>query len=281
MANTAQMYLDLLKGCLCASYFDESCWKPTEIPKYTFMEVLRSPVKGFKRWFRSKMLNRFVYPPLMLYTKVPYDHQARIKGRDWPILGYSMIGFRRMENIQFCVEDVLKNDVPGDLIETGVWRGGATIFMRAILKAHDVTDRNVWLADSFEGLPKPADDADGWDLSEMSYLKVSQEQVAANFQRFELLDEQVKFIKGWFSESLPKAPLSKIAVLRMDGDLYSSTMDALKNLYHRISPGGYVIADDYYSWDSCRRAVHDFLDQQGLRPEIRKIDDDGAFWQVA
>ncbi len=78
------------------------------------------------------------------------DLQWRMEGRDWPLLGHTMIGIKRLDNLQFCVERVLADDVPGDLIETGVWRGGATIFMRAILKAHGVTDRRVWVADSGE-----------------------------------------------------------------------------------------------------------------------------------
>jgi hypothetical protein len=191
MANTKQMYLDLLKACLCGTHFDESSWKPTDIAETSFNEVFRQPIMGFKRWLRSQMLKRLVVPPLILYTKIPYDQQAREEGSDWPILGYSMIGFRRMENIQFCVEDVIKNNVPGDLIETGVWRGGAAIFMRAILKVHDLTDRNVWLADSFNGLPKPENELDGWDLSDCNYLKVSRESVERNFKRFNLLDNQV------------------------------------------------------------------------------------------
>ena len=66
-----------------------------------------------------------------------------------------MVGLARLDNVQHCVEDVLRNRVPGDLIEAGVWRGGVTILMRAILKAHGVSDRNVWVADSFRGLPRP------------------------------------------------------------------------------------------------------------------------------
>ncbi len=80
---------------------------------------------------------------------------VRAVGRDWPARADSMIGLRRMDNIQDCIETVIRDDVPGDLIETGVWRGGATIFMRGVLKAYEDTTRTVWVADSFEGLPPP------------------------------------------------------------------------------------------------------------------------------
>ena len=83
------------------------------------------------------------------------DERARAEGRDWPARAHTMIGLKRLANLRMCVETILDDRVPGDLIETGVWRGGATIFMRAILKARNVTDRRVWVADSFAGLPAP------------------------------------------------------------------------------------------------------------------------------
>jgi O-methyltransferase len=152
--------------------------------------------------------------------------------------------------------------------------------MRAILKVHGVTDRTVWVADSFEGLPSPASDTDGTDLSEVEYLKASLERVKANFERFGLLDDQVQFLKGWFCNTLPHAPIERLAILRLDGDLYSSTMESLRNLYHRVSPGGYVIVDDYYSWASCRRAVTDFLQENQIDAQIQTIDWAGVYWQV-
>jgi O-methyltransferase len=145
---------------------------------------------------------------------------------------------------------------------------------------HGVTDRVVWVADSFEGLPKPTSGEDGWDVSYVKYLSVSLEQVKSNFERFGLLDDQVRFLKGWFCDTMPTAPIKQLAILRLDGDLYTSTMDVLRNLYHRVSPGGYVIVDDYYSWESCRRAVTDFLRESGLQPQIQQIDVGGAFWKV-
>ena len=83
-----------------------------------------------------------------------FDVPVRVEGRDWPARAHTMIGLKRLANVRECVERVLADNVPGDLIETGVWRGGTTIFMRAILKVHGVTDRLVWVADSFAGLPR-------------------------------------------------------------------------------------------------------------------------------
>src|SRR5262249_28776794 len=147
------------------------------------------------------------------------------------------------------ITDVIQRKVPGDLIECGAWRGGATIFMRAVLQVYGVNDRNVWVADSFEGLPKPDEknfpDDKGIDLWAYKDLAVSVDQVKANFQRYGLLDDHVKFLVGWFKDTLPKAPIDKLAILRVDGDLYESTWEALAALYPKLSVGGYTIVDDY------------------------------------
>jgi hypothetical protein len=198
---------------------------------------------------------------LLLVEDREFLPEDREEGRDWPCFGYTMVGHRRLDNIQDCVETVLRNEIPGDLVETGVWRGGGSIFMRAVLKAHGVTDRRVWAADSFDGFPEPVSN-DDTDLRHVQYLKVSLDDVRGAFDRFGLLDDQVRFLPGWFHETLPSAPIERIAVLRLDGDLYSSTMSALRALYSRVSSGGYVIVDDYYSWD------------------IQRIDWTGAFWRV-
>lgn len=192
-----------------------------------------------------------------------------------------MVGLKRLDNLQFCIETALEEGIPGDLLEAGVWRGGAGILMRAILKIWGVRDRVVWLADSFEGVPAssaPADVAVG-DHSGMPFLAVSQDEVESAFRRFDLLDGQVKVLKGWFKDTLPAAPISKLAVLRLDGDLYESTMDGLNGLYHKVSPGGFVIIDDYNRIPPCKQAVTEFRDKQHVTDGIERIDDDGVFWR--
>jgi O-methyltransferase len=218
-----------------------------------------------------------------------FDDRARERirrqGGAWPRMAHTMIGFKRLSNLQFCVEDVIARGVPGDLIETGVWRGGACILMRAILKAHGVVDRQVWVADSFEGLPRPSADkypADaGVRLHTAKALAVSVEEVKANFKEYGLLDDQVRFLKGWFRDSLPAAPIKRLAVLRLDGDMYESTMDALVNLYPRLAAGGYLIVDDYGAVPSCREAIEDFRREHGITEAIREIDWSGVYWQRA
>lgn len=212
-----------------------------------------------------------------------FDLQRRTNGVDWPQAAHTMIGLKRLDNLQFCVETVLADDVAGDLIETGVWRGGACIFMRAVLAAHGVAHRKVWVADSFEGMPDTRDAENTVDQKMALYqyndvFAVSVEQVRENFGRYGLLDDQVEFLPGWFADTLPAAPIDKLAVLRLDGDLYDSTSDALRALYPRLSAGGFVIVDDY-KIPSCREAVHDYRDEHGIDDEIVRIDGESVFWR--
>ena len=214
----------------------------------------------------------------------PYDPQLRQVGKDWPSRALTMVGRVRLDNLQQCVERVIADDIPGDLIETGVWRGGSVIFMRGLLKAWGVTDRTVWVADSFEGLPPPNPEKypsdKGLELQHYRELAISLETVRHNFECYHLLDDKVRFLKGWFRDTLPAAPIERLAILRLDGDLYESTMDALSSLYMRVSPGGFVIVDDYVI-PACRDAVRDFRAANGITEPIEPIDWAGAFWRRA
>jgi O-methyltransferase len=202
--------------------------------------------------------------------------------RNYLELAHTMVGRKRLDNIQYCIEEVIKTKVPGDVIETGIWRGGATIFMRGVLAAYGVTDRRVWAADSFQGVPPPTLPQDaGCDLSEKVYpvLTVKIEEVQQLFARYGLLDEQVFFLQGWFKDTLANAPIKKLAVLRLDGDLYESTMDALNPLYPKVSRGGFIIVDDFTSVPQCAQAINDFRASHGITDTIHKIDDQSVFWR--
>ena len=211
-----------------------------------------------------------------------FNGQLRELGRDWPSQAHSMIGNIRMTNLRQIVENVIQQKIPGDFIETGVWRGGACVMMRAILKAYEVVDRRVWVADSFCGLPEPKSgvEADSGDMHHtFKELAVSIDEVKTNFMKYGLLDEQVQFLQGWFSDTLPNAPIEALAVLRLDGDMYSSTMDALISLYDKVSVGGYVIVDDFGAVAGCQKAILDFRTSRQIEEPIMNIDGWGVFWQ--
>ncbi|MBC7473062.1 MAG: tetratricopeptide repeat protein [Candidatus Sericytochromatia bacterium] len=198
-------------------------------------------------------------------------------------LAETMIGIKRLNNLHYCIVETIKNNIAGDLIETGVWKGGATILMRAVLKAYNIKDKLVWLADSFEGLPMPntelypADTNSIWH--NMKIFNVSIDDVKNNFRNYGLLDDQVKFLKGWFKDTLPTAPIEKISVLRLDGDMYESTMDAMKNLYPKLSIGGYVIIDDWGIIPNCNQAITDYRKLHNIQEKIEFIDFSGIYWK--
>ncbi len=119
--------------------------------------------------------------------------------------------------------------------------------MRAVLMANGETSRTVWAADSFR-------------------------------ERYGLLDAQVRFLEGWFRDTLPNAPIEQLAILRLDGDMYQSTMEALQPLYPKLSRRGYIIIDDY-TLPGCRAAVDDYRRERGISEEIIQIDGSGVYWQ--
>lgn len=216
-------------------------------------------------------------------VEIPHNEIIRNIGADIPHQALSMIGLDRLNQLESCIIDVLQKGVPGDFIETGVWRGGCTIFMRAMLKAYDLNDRAVWVVDSFEGLPEA--DFESFpkettiDFSAWKHLAITEDEVKNNFQLYGLLDDQVKFVKGYFKNVMPTLSINTISILRLDGDMYESTIQCLDALYPKLSIGGYAIIDDYGAVEACAEAVHDYRKKHTITEEIIKIDWSGAYWK--
>lgn len=232
----------------------------------------------------GKVLKKFISSDNTITVKPqPFDPDKRMIGQDWPtpLLAHTMVGIKRLDNLQECITNVIHDHIPGDFIETGVWKGGSTIFMQGMLRSYN-EKRNVWVADSFQGLPAPNKELYPEDSDDIHYtidsLRISQEQVRNNFEAYGLLDDNVKFLKGWFSETLPSAPIEKLSILRLDGDMYESTIVALENLYPKLQVGGYVIVDDYCI-ETCKKAVSDYRKRMGIVDEIIEIDGTGVFWR--
>ncbi len=208
-------------------------------------------------------------------------------GPAWPPAesAETMLSLARLENVRVCIETALEDGIAGDVVEAGVWRGGTTIYMRAVLAAYGVEDRNVWVADSFRGFPQVRGQHDDQDedftggLGEQA-LRVGFGEVRKNFVRYGLLDDQVRFLVGWFADTLPLAPIERLAVARIDCDLYESTRDAITALYPKLSPGGFLIVDDYGSFDACRHAVDEYRTQHRIEVPIERIDAHGVYWRA-
>jgi hypothetical protein len=258
-------YLDLLERVLTGVIFED---KP----------IVTEEHKNFFR-FMAKSLAAHSDPDDEEIGR--YQYSWRERGWDTPSHAFTMIGLKRLRNFRTLILRAIEDGVRGDILEAGAWRGGAAILARAVLQAAGDTSRRVFVADSFAGLPPPSaafpQDAASI-LHEHRELAVSIETVQANFAKFDLLDERVMFLKGWFRDTLPNAPVDRLAVLRLDGDLYESTLDPLTHLYDKISNGGWVIIDDYFI-PACRAAVSDFLGARGLAPEILPIDGMGSYFQ--
>ncbi|MUL63461.1 macrocin O-methyltransferase [Mycobacterium sp. CBMA 234] len=266
--NEGQLYIELLKRVLTRYGFSEG--------------ALREISPRRKRLF-SPLATALRKRGLVLARPEAYDPIERELGRDWPAHAETMVGLRRLDNLHDCIRNIIDDGVPGDLVETGVWRGGSSIFMKGVLAAYG-EKREVWLCDSFEGLPPPDEvnfpqDA-GIRLDKASsFLGVTQDAVKQNFERYDLLDDSVHFVKGWFKDTLGNLPVEQISLLRLDGDLYESTIQALEPLYPKLVVGGYCVIDDYGNIEACKRAVHDYRSAHGIDQEIVDIDGYGAFWR--
>lgn len=271
--RTEELYLELMKKTLSFALWPEP---PVPIDTFNYKNVLP------KRLLVSLICRILGLGELQIVKRRTVGADQREQGSIWPGYAHTMIGLKRLDNLQFCVETVIREGIEGDLIETGVWRGGACIFMRATLAAYGIKDRKVYVADSFAGLPEPEVDRFPVDIGDKhhrkQHLAITQEEVENNFRNYHLLDNQVVFLKGWFRDTLPHAPIDKLAVLRLDGDMYGSTMDALCNLYPKLSRGGFCIIDDY-ALRRCRQAVDDFRAKNGIHEEMKEIDWTGRYWR--
>lgn len=287
-APLVHRYLDLLKASLLNELYIENevrlLWIFVALATNHPIdpETVRNISRRLPDWVRSAQRAREDGRPWWYVNLEVNGTRKRENFRNICEFSHSMIGRKRLENIEKCLDSIRADKIQGDLIETGAWRGGASIFMRGYLSAYEIVDRIVWVADSFEGLPKPSLPQDsGYDFSadQMPILAVSLPEVQENFRRYGLLDEQVQFLPGWFKDTLHHAPIDSIALARLDGDLFESTMDALNALYQKIQPGGYVIVDDYGDFEPCRRAVDEFRERTSISTPLQTIDWTGVYWR--
>ena len=208
----------------------------------------------------------------------PLDLHQRDIGAEWPMVALTMVGSLRLSHVAYVLARVIEDRVPGDFIECGAWRGGASLMASLSLRLLEESHlRQVHVADSFEGLPeKRYADSPGWDgWHRLDYLRVSRQEVERNYQAFGIdvvgqspSQHGVHFHEGYFVDSLPRArqpggalsdqEARPLAVIRLDGDMYDSVMDVLFHLYDRLSIGGWVVLDDYPDVGETQQAVDDF-----------------------
>jgi hypothetical protein len=202
------------------------------------------------------------------------------------VRGLTMVHDAALTDLATQVDMVLAEQVPGALVECGVWCGGASFFMADLLRNAGVTDRKVWLFDSFEGMPQP-EEIDGpaaakwaaavekpWYAGTVPFTLPAVQQSARALG----VSDYTEFVQGWFDQTLPalRERVGPIAILRIDCDWYASVKCCLDNLYDQVSDGGFIVLDDYYTYDGCTLAVHEFLSKRGLAHPIESVNSD---WQ--
>jgi len=190
---------------------------------------------------------------------------------------------------------LLASKLNGDFAETGVYSGGTSILMAKVMIAH--SRKVLWAADSFQGLPPEDVTAElaarkEYSMQKLPPVKSSKEGNAGEYSSSRQVFEQnlarsglgnnarIKVLQGWFNETLPRAPIQKLAFLRLDGDIYVSTRDALEALYDKVVPGGYIYVDDYGSYTGCRDAVNQFLLQRHAAVQLHAIQEGNGFEAV-
>jgi len=270
-----ERYLELLAGCLLGTVHQDVF----SVVGNGAMPPWRAPVR---RTFRAtqRLMSRYGYE--VAVRRVPRG--VLEEGRAWPLVGETMVGAARLRNVWACLDTVLREGLEGDFIEAGVWRGGCCIYAAAVLETSQIPNgKRVFVADSFQGLPEADHDMHPQEsrapMSEMSRLAVSRPDVEENFRRYGVERERVSFVEGWFDESLPLLREQDWSVIRLDGDMYSSTLAALSHLYPQLVPGGFVIIDDYWEMDSCRSAVDDFRQQAGVNAPLVPVDHACVMWR--
>lgn len=243
----------------------------------------------------NKIINKLGYQITSLEVKIPIDIQ-----QDKPFMEiyekckpYTMTSPERMYSLHKSVQNVVKNNINGDFVECGVWKGGSSMVIALTLLQMNDSFRRLYLYDTFEGMSEPSaldKDISGADAeivlnnsdredSNSIWCYSGLEEVKKNLLSTGLPSSNIKFIKGMVEETIPGTISEKIALLRLDTDWYESTLHELNHLYPLVSKNGVVIIDDYGHWQGARKAVDEFLEKQEIKPLLHRIDYTGRIIQ--
>jgi hypothetical protein len=244
---------------------------------------------------------------LTLAPTAPYDRQHELEQAAAVVAGHTMVSFTGLAANYRIAAHCELNGIDGSFVECGVWRGGSSGMMAIAHRTHARAARDFHLFDAFQDPPEPDPRIDGeravreareWGgaeelsgrlaplqgLYERAGLGGPGEVAAVESLLFDsvgLRREQVHIHVGWLQDTVPVADTGPIAILRLDVDHYHATRVALEHLYDRVVPGGFVIVDDYGSYEGCRRAVDSFLAEIGAAPFMHHVDADRRYFQKA
>jgi O-methyltransferase len=217
---------------------------------------------------------------------LPADYDDEAKEIVRAVRPWTMTGADKLYALIQAVRYVTRHQIPGDVVECGVWRGGSMqAAARTLLSAGD-TSRDLYLFDTFEGMPPPSerdirrsDERSAEELMaeqvrerSLVWAVASLEDVRDGFERIDYPRERLHFVKGRVEDTIPGQAPERISILRLDTDWYESTRHELEHLYPRLSPGGVLLLDDYGYWEGAREAVDEFLEQTGERLLLVRMD---------
>jgi len=239
----------------------------------------------------SKLVRKALAPRGMreLPPKYPQDFSASTRELWDRVRPFTMTSQARVVNLERAVNYLIDRSIPGDFVECGVGAGGSMMAIAYTLLARGVDDRRLLLYDTFAGMARPTDEdisvfgkpaTRKWDRKnvdgECTWHNFPLEQVKANMGRCAYPDTRVHFHKGLVQDTLPQNDSEAIALLRLDTNLYESTVTECRELIPKLSVGGVLIVDDYFRWLGQQKAVDEFLRENDQSMLLVRIDDHAA-----
>lgn len=217
--------------------------------------------------------------------RYPPDFDASTRDICRSVRPFTMTSPERIFALREGIKHIVRHQIPGEIVECGVWKGGSMMAAAMTLQELGATNRDLYLFDTFEGMPAPGeedvtlDNEPAEELLSKSDKESSAiwaystlEEVKRNLLSTEYPESRLFFIKGRVEETIPESAPCQIALLRLDTDWYESTYHELVHLYPRLSSGGVLIIDDYGHWKGARKAVDQYAEENNLRLLLSRID---------
>ena len=290
MKTSAERYISLLKSSVMNQLYVELeaqliyavlCASHREIPVLDKLQSMRVDEALLNHLYQLKDSGDSIVLQSLDRKGEPFPDDSL---RNYTEFAHTLLGRDRLDHLEKCIRTIFAEKIQGDFLQAGCWRGGSAIFLQGLQHALGKGCRKFWIADSFQGLPKSehaADQGFPMDKSVLPFLNVDRAQVESLFQRYDLWDENIEILEGWFEETLNCPPIQSLSLLHIDADLYSSTKCVLESCYQLVTEGGFVVIDDYGKLPPCKEAVDEFLAKQRLAPSLEAIGEHAVGWRVA
>jgi O-methyltransferase/8-demethyl-8-(2,3-dimethoxy-alpha-L-rhamnosyl)tetracenomycin-C 4'-O-methyltransferase len=259
----------------------------------------------FKKLFHEKYFNKYKklmnedgYNKMVTYINnyiqnICYLHYTKLVPN---VYVYSMLSLEGLENIENSTKAILNNNINGDFVECGVWRGGTGIIIKKLLQKYNNSNKQIFLLDSYEGMENleksnSLEETDKLDelcsniLNDAEkyfgkkLIETNYDEVKNNLKHFGCYDDKIILLKGWFNNEFPFDNINTISLLRLDCDYYYPTKICLEKLYNKISKGGFIILDEYYlEFMGEKNAVDEFRSKNNITSKLIPVDNNIAYW---